>query len=87
MAPMGLSLGKVGWSRVMILQAELHHLLEFHSCDADLMIIQLTRALRDSLTLEALCRAFLRRIDHDSLLRARSLEDIATAAVIAVAHL
>ena len=87
MAPMGLSLGKVGWLRVMILQAELHHLLEFHSCDADLMIIQVTCALHDSLALEALCRAFLRRIDHDSLLRARSLEDIATAAVIAVAHL
>ena len=87
MAPMGLSLGKVGWLRVMILEAELHHLLEFHSCDADDMIIQLTCALHDSLTLEALCRAFLRRIDHDSLLRARSLEDIATAAVIAVANL
>ena len=84
---MGLSLGKVGWLRVMILEAELHHLFEFHSCDADDMIIQLTCALHDSLTLEALCNAFLKRHNHDSLLRARSLEDKATAAVIAVANL
>ena len=85
--PHGSVLGQGGVVTCHDLGGRADHLLEFHSCDADLMIIQLTCALHDSHTLETLCRAFLRRIDHDSLLRARSLEDIATAAVIAVANL